>query len=67
MSATFDDRRVPFVLAAAVLGVSMSGPLVRLSNANPLAIASWRLAFQGNVHELPAADYALIARAVASA
>jgi len=29
--------------------------------------ASWRLAFQGNVHELPAADYALIARAVASA
>ena len=45
MSATFDDRRVPFVLAAAVLGVSMSGPLVRLSNANPLAIASWRLAF----------------------
>ena len=27
--------------------------------------ASWRLAFQGNVHELPAADFALIARAVA--
>jgi hypothetical protein len=29
--------------------------------------SSWRLAFQGNVHELPAQDYALIARAVASA
>jgi len=27
--------------------------------------ASWHLAFQGNVHELPAADFALIARAVA--
>ena len=41
----FDDRRVPFVLTAAVLGVSLSGPLVRLSNAHPLVIASWRLAF----------------------
>ena len=28
---------------------------------------SWNLAFQGNVHELPAADFALIARAVAVA
>ncbi|HUQ41696.1 MAG TPA: EVE domain-containing protein [Candidatus Limnocylindrales bacterium] len=28
---------------------------------------SWRLAFQGNVHELSAEDFALIARAVASA
>ncbi len=28
---------------------------------------SWRLAFQGNVHELPASDFALIARAVANA
>jgi hypothetical protein len=27
--------------------------------------SSWHLAFQGNVHELPAADFALIARAVA--
>ena len=26
--------------------------------------ASWHLAFQGNVHELPAADFALISRAV---
>jgi hypothetical protein len=29
--------------------------------------ASWRLAFQGNVHELGAGDFAVIARAVASA
>lgn len=28
---------------------------------------SWHLAFQGNVHELPAEDFALIARAVAAA
>jgi hypothetical protein len=28
--------------------------------------ASWHLAFQGNVHELPAEDYALIKRAVAA-
>ncbi len=29
--------------------------------------ASWHLAFQGNVHELPAEDFAVIARAVATA
>ena len=29
--------------------------------------ASWRLAFQGNVHELPASDFALISRALARA
>ena len=29
----------------AVLGVSLSGPLVRLSGAHPLAIAAWRLGF----------------------
>jgi drug/metabolite transporter (DMT)-like permease len=28
-----------------VVGVSFSGPLVRLSHAHPLAIAAWRLAF----------------------
>lgn len=33
------------MLLAAVLGVSLSGPLVRLSHAHPLAIAAWRLAF----------------------
>ena len=37
------DRRAPFVLALALLGVSLSGPLVRLSHAHPLAIAAWRL------------------------
>jgi drug/metabolite transporter (DMT)-like permease len=35
----------PAVLALSLLGVSFSGPLVRLSHANALAIASWRLAF----------------------
>ena len=44
-SGAFLDRRAPFVLTAALLGVSLSGPLVRISHAHPLAIASWRLAF----------------------
>ena len=39
------DRRAPIVLALALLGVSLSGPLVRLSHAHPLAIAAWRVAF----------------------
>ena len=33
------------MLAFALLGVSFSGPLVRLSGAHPLAIAAWRLGF----------------------
>ena len=33
------------VLLLAVLGVSLSGPLVRLSSAHPIAIAVWRLLF----------------------
>ena len=33
------------VLALAVLGISIAAPLVRLSNAHPLAIAIWRLGF----------------------
>jgi drug/metabolite transporter (DMT)-like permease len=37
------DRRAFVVLGFALLGVSLSGPLVRLSHAHPLAIASWRL------------------------
>lgn len=37
-------RALPFVLAAAILGISVSGPLARLANAEPLAIAVWRLA-----------------------
>lgn len=36
---------VSAVLFVSVLGVSLSGPLVRLSSAHPLAIAVWRLAF----------------------
>jgi drug/metabolite transporter (DMT)-like permease len=39
------DPRSPYVLAAAILGVSLSGPLVRVSHAHPLAIAAWRLGF----------------------
>jgi drug/metabolite transporter (DMT)-like permease len=39
------DPRAVVVLALALLGVSLSGPLVRLSQAHPLAIAAWRLAF----------------------
>lgn len=45
MSVPGADRRAPVVLAVALLGVSFSGPLVRLSHAHPLAIAAWRLAF----------------------
>jgi Predicted membrane protein len=33
------------VLTLALLGISFAGPLVRLSNADPLAIAAWRLGF----------------------
>lgn len=32
-------------LALAVLGISVAAPLVRLSDAHPIAIAFWRLAF----------------------
>ncbi|MFA6168797.1 MAG: DMT family transporter [Gemmatimonadaceae bacterium] len=34
-----------FVLLVALLGISTSGPLARLSEAPPLAIATWRLGF----------------------
>lgn len=36
-------RLLPLVLGAAILGISVSGPLARLSSAEPLAIAAWRL------------------------
>jgi drug/metabolite transporter (DMT)-like permease len=39
------DSRAPLVLTLALIGVSFSGPLVRLSHANALAIAAWRLGF----------------------
>src|ERR1700724_4154858 len=36
----------PFwVLALSLLGISFAGPLVRLSSADPVAIAVWRLGF----------------------
>jgi drug/metabolite transporter (DMT)-like permease len=34
-----------WVLAFSLLGISFAGPLVRLSGADPLAIAIWRLCF----------------------
>ena len=34
---------LPLVLLTAVLGISVSGPLARLADAEPLAIAVWRL------------------------
>lgn len=34
---------LPAVLAAAILGISVSGPLARMADAEPLAIAFWRL------------------------
>lgn len=33
------------VLALAILGISVAAPLIRLSHADPLAIAAWRLLF----------------------
>src|SRR6202165_3530974 len=33
------------VLALSLLGISIAGPLVRLSNADPVVIAVWRLGF----------------------
>lgn len=44
---------VSAVLLASVLGVSLSGPLVRLSNAHPIAIALWRLAFSLAIIAVP--------------
>lgn len=38
-------RSPGLVLALALLGISFAGPLVRLSTADPLAIAVWRLGF----------------------
>lgn len=44
---------VSAVLLLAVLGVSLSGPLVRLSNAHPIAIAVWRLVFSLAIIAIP--------------
>jgi drug/metabolite transporter (DMT)-like permease len=34
-----------WVLAFSLLGIAFAGPLVRLSSADPVAVAAWRLAF----------------------
>jgi drug/metabolite transporter (DMT)-like permease len=44
---------VSAVLLLSVLGVSLSGPLVRLSTAHPIAIAVWRLAFSLAIIAVP--------------
>lgn len=41
------------VLLLSVLGVSLSGPLVRLSHAHPIAIAVWRLIFSLAIIAVP--------------
>ena len=38
-------RSPVWVLVVALIGISFAGPLVRLSSADPLAIAVWRLGF----------------------
>jgi len=44
---------VSVVLLLSVLGVSLSGPLVRLSSAHPIAIAIWRLIFSLAIIAVP--------------
>jgi drug/metabolite transporter (DMT)-like permease len=39
------SRKPYWVLALSLLGISFAGPLVRLSSADPAAIAVWRLGF----------------------
>jgi drug/metabolite transporter (DMT)-like permease len=39
------ERRPWIVVAVAVLGISIAAPLIRLSDAHPIAIAIWRLGF----------------------
>ena len=34
-----------WVLALSLIGISFAGPLVRLSNADPIVIAAWRMGF----------------------
>lgn len=38
-------RRPALILLLALVGISFAAPLIRLSDAHPLAIAIWRLAF----------------------
>jgi len=44
---------VSAVLVLSVLGVSLSGPLVRLSEAHPVSIAVWRLVFSLAIIAVP--------------
>jgi drug/metabolite transporter (DMT)-like permease len=44
---------VSVVLLIAVMGISLSGPLVRSSGAHPIAIAIWRLVFSLAIIAIP--------------
>lgn len=45
-SGTTPPRRSPLlVLALSLVGISFAAPLIRLSDADPLVIATWRLGF----------------------
>src|SRR4051812_8721202 len=44
---------ISLVLLLSVLGVSLSGPLVRLSHAHPIVIAIWRLIFSLAIIAVP--------------
>ena len=46
---------VSAVLVVAVLGISLAGPLVRLSSAPPVAIAVWRLVYSLAIIAVPLA------------
>jgi len=48
-------------------GVPAAALAPKLRFVRKWPMESWHLAFQGNVHELPAEDFAVIARAVATA
>lgn len=50
---TVRPSAVSAVLLLSVLGVSTAGPLVRLSDAHPVAIAAWRLAFSLAIIAVP--------------
>lgn len=44
---------IPAVFVVAVLAISLAGPLVRLSTAHPIAIATWRLVFSLAIIAVP--------------
>lgn len=45
MNSSIGSTKPYWVLALSLVGISFAGPLVRLSSADPVAIAVWRLGF----------------------